>query len=160
MGWVAFYTRRWRGHTERLGVPVVNGSEPYSLELSKATQLDLLTTLGLPYPRSRVVNAPDQVVAASGGLRFPVLVKANIGGSGAGITRYDSPAALAETVARNAVALGIDGTALVQESAPLRHGHITRVETLDGNYLYALDVYPATGSFHPSPAQPCHPGPG
>src|SRR5258708_14808200 len=155
MGWVAFYTRRWRGHTERLGVPVVNGAEPCSVELSKATQLDLLTTLGLPYPRSRVVNAPDQVVAAARGLRFPVLVKANIGGSGAGITRYDSPAALADAVARNAVALGIDGTALVQESAPLRDGHITRVETLDGNYLYAIDVYPATGSFDLCPADAC-----
>ena len=43
--------------------------------------------------------------------------------------------------------LGVDGTALVQESAPLRDGHITRVETLGGKYLYAINVYPAVGSF-------------
>lgn len=150
-----FYTLHWLRHLERLGIPVVNGSEPYALELSKAAQLDLLSSLGLPYPRSRVVNAADQVVDAARGLRFPVLVKANIGGSGAGITRYDSAAALADAVARNAVTLGIDGTALVQESAPLRDGHITRVETLDGNYLYAIDVYPATGSFDLCPADAC-----
>lgn len=150
-----FYTLHWLRHLERLGVPVVNGSEPYALELSKATQLDLLSSLGLPYPRSRVVNAANQVVDAARGLRFPVLVKANIGGSGAGITRYESIAALSDAVARNAVALGIDGTALVQESAPLRDGHITRVETLDGNYLYAIDVYPATGSFDLCPADAC-----
>ncbi len=150
-----FYTLHWLRHLERLGVPVVNGSEPYALELSKAAQLDLLSSLGLAYPRTRVVNAPDQVADAARGLRFPVLVKANIGGSGAGITRYDSAAALADAVARNAVTLGIDGTALVQESAPLRDGHITRVETLDGNYLYAIDVYPATGSFDLCPADAC-----
>src|SRR5258708_902131 len=106
-------------------------------------------------PRSRGVNAFDHVVDAARGLRFPVLVKGNIGGSGAGITRYESAAALSDAVARNAVTLGIDGTALVQESAPLRDGHITRVETLDGNYLYAIDVYPATGSVDLCPAGAC-----
>src|SRR5438309_1577032 len=118
-----FYTLHWLRHLERLGVPVVNGSTVYALELSKASQLDVLTSLGLPYPRTRVVNSADQIIDAARGLRFPVLVKANIGGSGAGITRYDNAAALADAVARNAVTLGIDGTALVQESAPLRDGH-------------------------------------
>jgi hypothetical protein len=53
------------------------------------------------------------------------------------------------------VALGVDGVALVQEAAPLRDGHITRVETLNGEYLYAIDVYPATGSFDLCPADAC-----
>ena len=44
---------------------------------------------------------------------------------------------------------------LVQESAPLRDGHITRVETLNGRYLYAINVYPATGSFDLCPADAC-----
>jgi hypothetical protein len=53
------------------------------------------------------------------------------------------------------VALGIDGTALVQESALLRDGHITRVETLGGKYLYAINVFPAVGSFDLCPADAC-----
>jgi hypothetical protein len=92
---------------------------------------------------------------AAGDLRYPVLVKANIGGSGAGIVRYDSAEALAAAVARRDVNLGIDGTALIQEAAPLRDGHITRVETLNGKYLYAIDVYPAAGSFDLCPADAC-----
>jgi hypothetical protein len=84
-----------------------------------------------------------------------VLVKANIGGSGAGIIRYDSEEALAGAVARGEVELGVDGVALVQESAPLRNGHIVRVETLGGNYLYAIKVYPAVGSFDLCPADAC-----
>jgi glutathione synthase/RimK-type ligase-like ATP-grasp enzyme len=150
-----FYTLHWLRHLVRLGIPVVNGAAVYSLELSKASQLDLLDDLGLPYPRAFVINNPSQAPAAAAALRFPVLVKANVGGSGAGIVRYDTPAALAEAVVSGRVSLGIDGTALVQESAPLRDGHITRVETLGGKYLYAINVFPATGSFDLCPADAC-----
>ena len=154
-GQSTFHTLHWLRHLERLGVPVVNGSAVYALELSKASQLDLLESLGLPYPRSRVINDPRGAPAAARGLRWPVLVKANVGGSGAGIVKYESEAALAAAVARGEVSLGVDGTALVQEAAPLRDGHITRVETLDGRYLYAIDVYPAAGSFDLCPADAC-----
>ncbi len=150
-----FHTLHWLRHLERLKVPVVNGADAYALELSKATQLDLLASLGLPYPRSRVINDPRQAVAAARGLRYPVLVKANVGGSGAGIVRFDSAHSLAAEVDAGRVTLGPDGTALVQESAPLRSGHITRVETLGGRYLYAIDVYPAQGSFDLCPADAC-----
>jgi hypothetical protein len=154
-GQTTFYTLHWLRHLERLGVPVVNGSPVYGLEISKATQLDLLEDLGLPYPRAIVINDASQAPGAAEALRYPVLVKANIGGSGAGIVRYDSPAALAASVAAGQVALGVDGAALVQESAPLRDGHITRVETLGGKYLYAINVYPAVGSFDLCPADAC-----
>src|SRR6476646_6025758 len=154
-GQTTFYTLHWLKHLERLGVPVVNGSDVYGLEISKATQLDLLTDLGLPFPRAVVINDAAQAPAAAKGLRVPVLVKANVGGSGAGITRYDSPETLEAEVAAGRVTLGVDGTALVQESAPLRDGHITRVETLGGKYLYAINVYPAVGSFDLCPADAC-----
>lgn len=150
-----FATLHWLHHVERLGTPVVNGSAAYALELSKATQLGLLARLGLPFPKSRVINHAALAPQAAEGLRYPVLVKANIGGSGAGIVRYDTPDALRDAVARGEVELGVDGTALVQESAPLRSGHITRVETLGGRYLYAINVYPATGSFDLCPADAC-----
>jgi glutathione synthase/RimK-type ligase-like ATP-grasp enzyme len=150
-----FFTQHWLRHVERLGVPVVNGSECYALELSKATQLDLLESLALPYPKTRVINNIAQTLAAAADLRFPVVVKANVGGSGAGIVRYESRAALARAVVERTIALGIDGTALVQECAPLRGGRITRVETLDGRFLYAINVYPAAGSFDLCPADAC-----
>ena len=154
-GQSTFHTLHWLRHLERLGVPVVNGSATYAYELSKASQLDSLAELGLPFPRSRVINDPSQAVEAAADLRYPVLVKANIGGSGAGITKYESAAALQGAVAAGQVSLGVDGVALVQEAAPLRDGHITRVETLNGKYLYAINVYPATGSFDLCPADAC-----
>jgi glutathione synthase/RimK-type ligase-like ATP-grasp enzyme len=154
-GQTTFYTLHWLKHLERVGVPVVNGSHVYGIEISKATQLDLLTDLGLPYPRAVVINDASQAPSAARGLRFPVLVKANVGGSGAGIVRYDTPETLQAEVDAGRVALGVDGTALVQESAPLRGGHITRVETLGGKFLYAINVYPAVGSFDLCPADAC-----
>jgi glutathione synthase/RimK-type ligase-like ATP-grasp enzyme len=154
-GQSTFYTLHWLRHLERIGVPVVNGAEVYALELSKASQLDLLEELGLPYPRAFAINDPARAPEAASHLRFPVLVKANVGGSGAGIVRYDTPAALAAAVAAGTVSLGPDGTALVQEAAPLRGGHITRVETLGGEYLYAINVFPAVGSFDLCPADAC-----
>ncbi len=154
-GQSTFHTLHWLKHLERVGVPVVNGSATYAYELSKASQLDALAELGLPFPRSQVTNDPAQAVDAAADLRYPVLVKANIGGSGAGITKYETAAALASAVKAGQVSLGVDGVALVQEAAPLRDGHITRVETLGGRYLYAIDVYPALGSFDLCPADAC-----
>ena len=154
-GQSTFHTLHWLRHIERLGVPVVNGSTVYGYELSKASQLDALAELGLPFPRSVVINDPSLAVNAANDLRYPVLVKANIGGSGAGIFKYDSEDALSKSVAAGAVTLGVDNVALVQEAAPLRDGHITRVETLNGKFLYAINVYPATGSFDLCPADAC-----
>ncbi|MGH7712870.1 MAG: ATP-grasp domain-containing protein [Gemmatimonadaceae bacterium] len=149
-----FHTLNWLRHLERLGTPVVNGADVYAIELSKAWQIDILEELGLPAPRTRVINHPSQAVEAARTLRYPVLVKANVGGSGAGITSYANEAELARNVAAGSLDFGVDGTALVQERVPLRNGHITRVETLGTRYLYAINVYPAE-SFNLCPADVC-----
>jgi glutathione synthase/RimK-type ligase-like ATP-grasp enzyme len=154
-GQVTFHTLSWLRHLERIGVPVVNGSAVYQMETSKALQLDILDELGLPYPKARVINNASLAPRAAEGLRFPVVVKANIGGSGAGITRFDSAESLARVAEEGRIDLGMDHVALVQELAPLRDGHITRVEVLDGRFLYAINVYPAEDSFNLCPADIC-----
>ena len=150
-----FSTWSWLTHLERIGIPVVNGSRIFAHEISKARQLTALETLGIPYPKARAINNPSVAVTASKGLRFPIVVKANVGGSGAGITRFDTEAQLAAAVADDSLDLGIDGTALVQELAPLRDGHIVRVEVLGGQFLYGIRVFPAPGSFDLCPADAC-----
>src|SRR6201996_5063392 len=149
-----FSTWSWLSHLDRIGIPVINGSRMYSHEISKARQLNALEALGIGYPRARVINNVAAAVAASRGLRFPIVVKANVGGSGAGIIRFDTEAALADAVA-SGLSLGIDGTALVQELAPLRGGHIVRVEVVGQRFLYGIRVYPEAGSFDLCPADAC-----
>jgi len=150
-----FFTLDWIRHLERRGVEVVNGSKVYSIEISKAFQIDILEELELPYPRARVINNAAVAADAADGFRYPVLVKANLGGSGAGITRFGSPDELKRAAASGSISLGIDHTALVQEMVPYRGGHITRVETLGGKFLYAINVYPADDSFNLCPADVC-----
>lgn len=150
-----FFTLNYLASLERAGVRVVNGYRAFTTETSKALQLSLLEQLGLPYPRTRVINHPSQASAAAKDLRFPVVVKANIGGSGAGITRYDSPRALSDAVEQDKIKLGLDQTALVQEFIPARGGFITRVEVLGGKYLYAIRVYFSGESYNLCPGDIC-----
>jgi predicted ATP-grasp superfamily ATP-dependent carboligase len=150
-----FYTLNYLKYLENKGVRVLNGYQAFTYETSKALQLLLLEELGIKYPKSRVVNHTSQVVAATEGLRFPIVIKANIGGSGAGIEKFDSLEQVQEAVANNQIDFGIDHTALVQEFIPARGGYITRVETLGGKYLYGIRVYTNGESFNLCPADIC-----
>ena len=154
-GHAVFYTHHFLGHLERHGVRVVNGARAFVAETSKALQLSLLDRLGLPYPRTRVINHPAEAPEAAVGLRFPIVVKPNVGGSGAGVRRFDSPEALATASADGGLELGPDQTALVQEFIPAEQGRITRVEVLGGRFLYAIRVYSPGDTFNLCPADVC-----
>jgi len=150
-----FYANDYLAYLEACGVRVINGTRATEIETSKALQLLLFRKLGISFPRALVVNHPAQIPEAAAQLRFPVVVKPNIGGSGAGILRFDTPEELEAAVAANSIDLGIDHTALVQEFIPARGEHIHRVETLNGKFLYALKVYPPGNSFNLCPAEIC-----
>jgi hypothetical protein len=150
-----FYTLQYLNHLRNLGSRVINGEKAFGIEISKARQLSLLDSLNLPYPKAFVINSPSLAVEASESLRFPIVVKANIGGSGAGIVRFDSRDALVSAVENGRIDLGIDQTALVQEFILPRGGHITRVETLGGKYLYAIKVFTTGETFNLCPADIC-----
>ncbi len=150
-----FFTRDYLAHLERIGMRVINGCKAFSLEISKASQLALLHSLGLATPRSRIVNCTIQATSAAQDIGFPVIIKPNIGGRGAGIIRFDSAPALERAAAVGEIDFGIDSTALVQEFLPVRGGHITRVETLGGKFLYAIKVYSSGENFKLRPAEIC-----
>jgi hypothetical protein len=150
-----FYTLNYLKYLEYHQIPVVNGHQAWTFETSKAMQLLLMQSLGIPYPRAHVVNHPSQLIAAAEGLRFPVVVKANIGGSGAGITKYHALEDLRAAVAAGGMNFGVDHTALLQEFIPARGGYITRVETLGGKFLYAIRVHLTGDTFNLCPADIC-----
>jgi hypothetical protein len=149
------YTLNYLAHLEQLGVRVINGLSAFRVETSKALQLSLLRSLDLPYPRARVIHHASQAADASDGLRFPMVVKANIGGSGAGIVKFDRREDLTRAAEEGRLDFGVDQTALVQEFVPARAGHITRVEVLGGRYLYGINVFSTGESFNLCPADIC-----
>jgi glutathione synthase/RimK-type ligase-like ATP-grasp enzyme len=151
-----FSTRDYLGHLESRGVPVFNGSGAFNLETSKALQVSLLARLMLPVPRTRVVNHPSLLPRAARDLEFPVVVKPNIGGSGAGIARFDALPELVESVDSGTVTASVDGTLLLQEYHAPRGSSIVRVETLEGRTLYGIRIHLGEGAgFDLCPADVC-----
>jgi hypothetical protein len=150
-----FYTLNYLAFLKEIGANVLNGYDAYVYEFSKARQLSLLYRLGLPYPRARVINHPSQAPIAADGLTFPVILKPNIGGSGAKIVSFQTPEELRQAAEDGVLDLGIDQTALVQEYLPAADNSIVRVEILGGEYLYAIRLHLAAGEFNLCPADYC-----
>jgi len=152
-GGVLFYAEALLAHWESLGVPVINPVAAYRFEKSKALQIGLFERLGINYPRTFVVNHRDQVLKASAELSFPILVKPNIGGSGALIERFDTRGELEARAAT--LDFGPDGVALVQQLVESEDGAIVRVEVLDDRYLYAIRIVRPASAFNLCPADIC-----
>jgi len=156
-----FQTPDFLRNVESAGIPVINGSLSFDYELSKQRQLDLFRQLDVRHPAGHPVLNSGEIVGVATDLMFPVLVKPNIGGSGAGITDHDTPRQLAEAVESGALDdLGPDGLGLVQEKLPARDDSIVRVEILGGRFLYAIRLQLEPGSFNLCPADYCDPAQG
>lgn len=146
-----FHTLHYLAHLDRIGARVLNGLPAYELELSKARQASLLAELGVPHPLTRVLSDPAGVADAAAGLEFPLLVKPNIGGSGAGIRSFGS----LEELAAADLDGGLDRTLVLQEHLPASGDSIVRVEILGGEFLYAIRILLMPGSFNLCPADYC-----
>lgn len=140
-GGAVFFTQHLLRHVEAQGVEVINGSETYQLDVSKGAQIAFLQRLGLAAPRTRVVYGSEQLLAASADLVFPLLVKPNMGGNGAGIERMANRDELAEWVRVGGLRTGPDGVFLLQEYHPPQGRSVVRAETLDGRFLYAIRLH-------------------
>jgi len=149
-----FHTMARLDHWRRAGARVVNGADVMAIDASKARQLALIASLGLGIPETRVVHRAADIEAAAATLSFPLVVKANIGGSGAGIMRFDNMAELRWAVTEKQLPVSVDGVLLVQDYVPARGGTITRIETLNRKYLYAIEIA-GGGAFDLCPADAC-----
>jgi hypothetical protein len=152
-GRVLFYAEPLLAHLEALGVPVINPVTTWRFEKSKALQVGLFERLGVRYPRTVVVNGVGPLRRAARDVRFPALVKPNVGGSGALIERFETPAELQARAAE--LDFGPDGVALLQEYIEPRDGAIVRVEVLDGRMLYAIRIVRRSDQFNLCPADLC-----
>ena len=155
-----FYAEALFAHWAARGARVINGADVLAIDRSKARQLSLIAGLGLGIPRTIVVHRAADLAAAAEAIGFPLVVKANIGGSGAGIVRYHSADELAASVAAQTVPDSVDCVLLVQEYVPARAGTITRIETLAAKFLYAIDIESPADSFDLCPADACEIGRG
>ena len=152
-GRVLFYAEPLLAHLESLGVPVINPVGAWRFEKSKALQVGLFERLGVRYPRTVVVNGVAPLLRAARDVRFPALVKPNVGGSGALIERFETPADLEARAGE--LDFGPDGVVLLQEYVEPRDGAIVRIEVLEGRMLYAIRVVRRSDQFNLCPADLC-----
>src|SRR3569623_468395 len=110
-----FYAEALLAHWQRLGARVLNGADLLAVDTSKARQLSTIAGLGYAIPETRVVHRGRDLVAASEGMAYPLLVKVNIGGSGAGITRYHSREELARSAEEGTLPDSVDKVLLLQD---------------------------------------------
>jgi hypothetical protein len=149
-----FQSSRYLAHVERLGTPVLNGTQAQEIEGSKARQLDLLASLGMPFPKTRIVNHISQVLPAARGLRFPIVVKVNLPVYNTSVKKFTSIENLQRAVYHDQISLGVDHSAIIQEYIESRDNHIVRVETLNGKFLYAVKVFTSRETFNLRPGAP------
>src|SRR5260370_27096553 len=121
-----FFTHSYLAHLEAAGVRVINGSRAFEIETSKARQLQVLNSLGLSLPKTRVANCTGEILAAAPQIGFPLLVKPNIGGRGAGIARVNLILQLHPPLHETKLELSIDQNSPVPELIPARNRPITR----------------------------------
>lgn len=155
-----FYAAALLQHWQNCGAAILNGAATLAIDSSKARQLSLVSTLGLAIPETRVVHRARDLPLAAEGMSYPLIVKVNIGGSGAGIVRYFSQDELRASVADGTVPQSVDNVLLVQDYVPARNGTILRIETLRGRFLYALEVESSGDTFDLCPADACLAQPG
>ena len=155
-----FYAEALLDHWRRGGATVLNGADAIAIDSSKARQLSLIASLGYDVPETRIVHRARDLALAAEGMGWPLLVKANIGGSGAGIVRYSSREELEASIAEGSVPDSVDKVLLLQDYVPPRGGTILRIETLGGKFLYALEVESGGDSFDLCPADACLAQPG
>lgn len=122
---------------ERRGI-AYSGSAPEACRLSmdKAAAKTLLREAGCPTPDWAVADsaeAAEEAVRAAG-LRYPLFVKPNFGGSSVGVSRVDSPLALKAAVS---MALACGGPAVIEE---LVLGREMTAGWLDGRLLPLVEI--------------------
>jgi hypothetical protein len=150
-----FYSQAALAHWELAGARVINGPAAMAIDTNKARQISLFRSLGLAVPTTYAVHRREDVARAAEVIGFPLIVKPNIGGAGAGVTRYDTAAQLSAAIAAAQTPVGVDGVTLVQEYLPARAARVIRCETLNGRFLYAIALNGAGSTFDLCPADVC-----
>jgi glutathione synthase/RimK-type ligase-like ATP-grasp enzyme len=142
------------------GVRVLNGADPFALELSKTAQAALLRRLGIPSPRIWTFNDIAALRAREREIPFPVLLKPEQGGSGARIMMVESLTDLEAFLAQNPEHWLPDNLLLLQEyfrTDPAKG--IVRMEFVGDELLYAMRVV-SHGRFNLCPSPVCNPDDG
>ena len=144
---------------EAHGARVLNGSRALALEISKVAQYAVLRQQGIRVPRTVAAVGREQIIDAACDFHGAFITKHNRAGKGLGVRLHDDVDALVNYLNGPDFTLSVDGITLVQEYIKAPTPHITRVEFIGQELLYAVRVDTSEG-FELCPAQSCEVGHG
>lgn len=148
------FVKEYLALLEAHGRPVLNGSQAFGLEVSKIRQDVALRRAGIRTPDTIAVVGRAGLKAAGRKLGTPFVTKHNQGGKGLGVQLFRDLAAFDAYVDGPDFIEGPDGITLLQRYIEPAEPFITRVEIVDGQFLYAIRSS-TVGGFELCPADAC-----
>ncbi len=142
---------------EQCGNRVINGSGPAAMEVSKLRQHSALEAFGIKTPRTIGLMGTNRLKEAARDMPFPFITKHNQGGKGLGVRLFNDYQSFDEYVDGSDFEEAPDGITLIQQYIKPKGEFITRVEIVDGKFLYAIAASTSQG-FELCPADPCELG--
>lgn len=142
---------------EASGARVLNGSRALALEVSKVAQYAALAAHGIRVPRTVAAVGTEELLRGASRFAGPFITKHNRAGKGLGVALFHGVTELERHVASGAFEPSVDGVTLVQEYVEAPTPHITRVEFVGRELLYAVRVDTSEG-FELCPADACAAG--
>jgi hypothetical protein len=122
---------------------IINGARVTEILSTKSRQLAVFASLGISFPKTRVVSSIDQLLAAGNELNFPILIKSNGINDHIATQRFESISELINVLINDELRLNGDKSLVVQEYIQPKGNHILRAEILNGQVLYAVKVFHA-----------------
>ena len=148
------FMREYLWVLESHGLPVINGSNSFSFELSKVRQHSALEAFGIQTPRTIATTGTKSLKETALQLKPPFITKHNQGGKGLGVKLFQSHQAFFDNLAGNPYESSPDNINLLQDYIQPKNQYITRVEIVDGKFLYAIRSSTEDG-FELCPADAC-----
>ena len=148
------YTAGVLAWLERHRARVVNPGEALRLELSKVAQSQALAVQGIRTPRTRAALGRDAVLEAAREFQGPFITKHNRAGKGLGVRLFHDTQSLSRWLDGPDFEPSVDGIMLIQQYIEAPTPHITRVEFIGAELLYAVQVDTSQG-FELCPADAC-----
>ena len=134
---------------------VINNLRALELEISKIKQYEELKKFDIKFPRTFAAKNKKELIENSKYFNKPFITKHNRGGRGLGVKYFKNTIELEKYVNSKDFEDSIDGTTLLQEYIFSNEQVITRVEFVEGKFLYAVQVDTSEG-FQLCPADPCN----
>ena len=133
---------------------IINNSRALELEISKKEQYIELKKFDIKFPTTYYANNKKEIIEKSKNFNKPFITKHNRGGKGLGVKYFENTFDLEKYINDN-FEDSIDGITLLQEYITSDPQVITRVEFVNGKFLYAVQV-DASDGFELCPADSCN----